>query len=130
MEKNVKKISYASLILEDFNPPVYELPFQKEVPGFEILLSFSSEKEFILLFSRNYLIGALKLSKLLKILKARCRFFHALIERTSVFWMLRVSISIPLDQFKIARIFEASRARSFCPSFTRALNPQLHFGNR
>ncbi|GJR32788.1 reverse transcriptase domain-containing protein [Tanacetum coccineum] len=45
MEKNVKKISYASLILEDFNPPVYELPFQKEVPGFEILLSFSSENE-------------------------------------------------------------------------------------
>ncbi|GJX69750.1 reverse transcriptase domain-containing protein [Tanacetum coccineum] len=27
MEKNVKKISYASLILEDFNPPLYELPF-------------------------------------------------------------------------------------------------------
>ncbi|GKA97706.1 hypothetical protein Tco_0825600 [Tanacetum coccineum] len=25
--------------------------------------------------------------------------------------------------------FEASRARGFCPSFTRASNPQLHFGN-
>ncbi|GJV15165.1 hypothetical protein Tco_1360488 [Tanacetum coccineum] len=25
--------------------------------------------------------------------------------------------------------FEASRARSFCPSITRASNPQLHFGN-
>ncbi|GJU92680.1 hypothetical protein Tco_1317436 [Tanacetum coccineum] len=25
--------------------------------------------------------------------------------------------------------FEASRARGFCPSFTRALNPQLHLGN-
>ncbi|GJW41756.1 reverse transcriptase domain-containing protein [Tanacetum coccineum] len=44
-DKNVKKISIsnASLILEDFNPPLYELPFHKEVPGFEILLSFSSE---------------------------------------------------------------------------------------
>ncbi|GKC71451.1 hypothetical protein Tco_1117334, partial [Tanacetum coccineum] len=29
----------------------------------------------------------------------------------------------------IARIFEASRARGFCSSFTRASNPQLHFGN-
>ncbi|GKC14762.1 hypothetical protein Tco_1011544, partial [Tanacetum coccineum] len=32
-DKNVKDISFASLILEDFNPPLYELPFQKEVPG-------------------------------------------------------------------------------------------------
>ncbi|GJT35778.1 reverse transcriptase domain-containing protein [Tanacetum coccineum] len=31
--KNVKKTSNASLILEDFNPPLYELPFHKEVPG-------------------------------------------------------------------------------------------------
>ncbi|GJW32982.1 reverse transcriptase domain-containing protein [Tanacetum coccineum] len=46
MEKNEKKISTnASLILEDFNPPLYELPFQKEVHGLGILLSFSSENE-------------------------------------------------------------------------------------
>ncbi|GJX58208.1 reverse transcriptase domain-containing protein [Tanacetum coccineum] len=46
-DKNVKKISIsnASLILEDFNPPLYELPFHKEVLGFETLLSFSSENE-------------------------------------------------------------------------------------
>ncbi|GJY20513.1 hypothetical protein Tco_0393079 [Tanacetum coccineum] len=45
--KNVKKISIsnASLILEDFNPPLYELPFQKEVLGSKTLLSFSSENE-------------------------------------------------------------------------------------
>ncbi|GKE78591.1 hypothetical protein Tco_1544711, partial [Tanacetum coccineum] len=45
--KNVKKLSSsnASLILEDFNPPLYELPFHKEVPGSKILLSFSSENE-------------------------------------------------------------------------------------
>nr|GEU55187.1 hypothetical protein [Tanacetum cinerariifolium] len=45
--KNVKKISIsnASLILKDFNPPLYELPFHKEVPGFETLLSFSFENE-------------------------------------------------------------------------------------
>nr|GEZ88732.1 reverse transcriptase domain-containing protein [Tanacetum cinerariifolium] len=84
--KNVKKIaiSYASLILEDFDPPLYELPFHKEVPWSKTLLSFYSKirkkfsnprfsllKEFILLFSRNYLIGAIKLSKSLKLLKAR-----------------------------------------------------------
>ncbi|GKC20451.1 hypothetical protein Tco_1022601 [Tanacetum coccineum] len=46
-DKNEKKItiSNASLILEDFNPPLYELPFHKEVPGSETLLSFSSENE-------------------------------------------------------------------------------------
>ncbi|GKE68798.1 hypothetical protein Tco_1526870 [Tanacetum coccineum] len=91
-------------------------------------LGFSLLKEFILLFSRNYLIGALKLSKSLKILKARWRFFLAHMERTSEFWMFRVSISIPLDKFKIAQIFEASHARGFCPSFTRAAHPQLHLG--
>ncbi|GJU81654.1 reverse transcriptase domain-containing protein [Tanacetum coccineum] len=45
MDKNVKKISFASLILEDFNPPLYELHFHKEVPGLGALLSFSSENE-------------------------------------------------------------------------------------
>ncbi|GJZ71956.1 reverse transcriptase domain-containing protein [Tanacetum coccineum] len=46
-DKNVKKLSSsnASLILEDFNPPLYELPFHKEVPGSKTLLSFSSENE-------------------------------------------------------------------------------------
>nr|GEZ01737.1 hypothetical protein [Tanacetum cinerariifolium] len=46
-DKNVKKIyiSNASLILEDFNPPLYELPFHKDVLGSETLLSFSSENK-------------------------------------------------------------------------------------
>nr|GEV04990.1 reverse transcriptase domain-containing protein [Tanacetum cinerariifolium] len=83
---------------EDFNPPLYELPFHEEVLMSKTLLSFSPEmrkkfstlrfsllKEFILLFSRNYLIGALKLSKSLKFLKGRWRFFLTLMERTSVF---------------------------------------------
>ncbi|GKF44485.1 hypothetical protein Tco_0131037, partial [Tanacetum coccineum] len=29
----------------------------------------------------------------------------------------------------IALDFEASRARGFCPSFTRASHPQLYIGN-
>ncbi|GJV31855.1 hypothetical protein Tco_1392255 [Tanacetum coccineum] len=44
-EKNVKKTTNASLILEDFNQPLYELPFHKEVPGLGALLSFSSKNE-------------------------------------------------------------------------------------
>ncbi|GKC22985.1 hypothetical protein Tco_1025135 [Tanacetum coccineum] len=36
---------------------------------------------------------------------------------------------IPILDVSIARIFEASRARGFCPSFTRASYPQLHYGN-
>ncbi|GKF39301.1 hypothetical protein Tco_0119362, partial [Tanacetum coccineum] len=45
MEKNVKKATNASLILEDSYPPLYELPFHKEVPGLGALLLFSSENE-------------------------------------------------------------------------------------
>ncbi|GKD22910.1 hypothetical protein Tco_1224613, partial [Tanacetum coccineum] len=44
-EKNVKKATNASLILEDPNPPLYELPLHKEVPGLGALLSFSSENK-------------------------------------------------------------------------------------
>ncbi|GJU12652.1 reverse transcriptase domain-containing protein [Tanacetum coccineum] len=44
-DKNVKKTTNASLILEDFNPPLYELLFHKEVPGLGAVLSFSSENE-------------------------------------------------------------------------------------
>nr|GEU54681.1 reverse transcriptase domain-containing protein [Tanacetum cinerariifolium] len=47
LDKNVKKISisHASLILEDFDPPLYELPFHKEVFGSKTLLLFSSKNE-------------------------------------------------------------------------------------
>ncbi|GKD25515.1 hypothetical protein Tco_1231729 [Tanacetum coccineum] len=45
MEKNVKKTTIASLVLEDFNPPLYELPFYKEVPESETLLLFLSENK-------------------------------------------------------------------------------------
>nr|GEW37378.1 putative reverse transcriptase domain-containing protein [Tanacetum cinerariifolium] len=83
-DKNAKKISIsnASLILEDFNPPLYELPIHKEVLRSKTLLSFSSENEEKvfnpeILTSKgvhtsllpNYLIKALKISKSLKFLK-------------------------------------------------------------
>nr|GEY12170.1 reverse transcriptase domain-containing protein [Tanacetum cinerariifolium] len=74
---------------------------------------FSLLKEFILLFSRNYPIGAPKLSKSLELLKARWRFFLALLERTSAFWMSRVSIPHELinsgDQVKLSDLKQALR---------------------
>nr|GEW23299.1 hypothetical protein [Tanacetum cinerariifolium] len=46
-DKKDKKlaISHAFLMIEDFDPPFYELPFFKEVPRPKILLLFSSENE-------------------------------------------------------------------------------------
>ncbi|GKE42292.1 hypothetical protein Tco_1469576, partial [Tanacetum coccineum] len=44
-DKNVKKLTNTSLILKDFKPPFYELPFHKEVPRLGALLSFSSKNE-------------------------------------------------------------------------------------
>ncbi|GKD46561.1 hypothetical protein Tco_1271206 [Tanacetum coccineum] len=44
-DKNVKNTTNASLILEDFNPPLYELPSHKEVSVLGAVLSFSSENE-------------------------------------------------------------------------------------
>ncbi|GJW67871.1 hypothetical protein Tco_0122295 [Tanacetum coccineum] len=44
-DKNVKKTTNASLIFEDFNPPLYELLFHKEVLGLGALLLFSSGNE-------------------------------------------------------------------------------------
>nr|GEY97912.1 hypothetical protein [Tanacetum cinerariifolium] len=38
-------ISHASLMFKDFDPPLYELPFFKEVPRSKMLLPFSSENE-------------------------------------------------------------------------------------
>ncbi|GJZ55585.1 reverse transcriptase domain-containing protein [Tanacetum coccineum] len=111
MEKNVKKTTNASLILEDFNPPLYELPFHKEVPRLGALLSFSSENEEKvfnpgILTSKGVHTSLLlelshrdsKLSKSLIFLKARWIFFLALMKRTSIFWMFHVSISIPHEQ--------------------------------
>ncbi|GKD28165.1 hypothetical protein Tco_1234379 [Tanacetum coccineum] len=85
-DKNEKKISIsnASLILEDFNPPIYNFLSTKKFLGLKLYSrfhpkmrkkfstpGFSLLKEFILLFSQNYLIGTLKLSKSLIFLKAR-----------------------------------------------------------
>ncbi|GJY75727.1 reverse transcriptase domain-containing protein [Tanacetum coccineum] len=131
MEKNVKKATNASLILKDFNPPLYELPFHKEVPGSETLLSFSSENEEKvfnpgILTSKGVHISLLpKLShrgtKAFKVIKI----FESPMEIFPCFYGEDIRV---LDVL-ISQIFKASRALGFCPSITRASNPQLHFGN-
>ncbi|GJX10902.1 reverse transcriptase domain-containing protein [Tanacetum coccineum] len=103
-------ISNASLILEDFNPPLYELPFHKEMPGSETPLSFSSkneEKVFNpgILTSKGVHTSLLpelshrgpKAFKVIKIFESPMEIFPCPIERTTV----------------IASDFEASRARGF-----------------
>ncbi|GKC59793.1 hypothetical protein Tco_1087391 [Tanacetum coccineum] len=116
-EKNVKKTTNASLIIEDFNSPLYELPFHKEVPRLGALLSFSSKNE-----EKVYNLGILtskkvhtsllpdvshwgpKAFKVIKIFENPMEIFLALMGRTSVSWMFRVSISIPLEKFKYGGI--------------------------
>nr|GEY48085.1 reverse transcriptase domain-containing protein [Tanacetum cinerariifolium] len=89
-DKNVKKIaiSHASLILEDFDPPLYELPFLSKVLGSETLLSFSFKNEekvfkpriltskgvhFSLLLEISH--RGLKVFKIIKILKSPMEVF-------------------------------------------------------
>nr|GEZ69266.1 reverse transcriptase domain-containing protein [Tanacetum cinerariifolium] len=77
-------ISHASLMIEDVDPPLYELLFFKEVLRSKMLLQFSSENEEKVFkpgiytsekvhssLIQNYLIKAIKFSKSTKFLKAR-----------------------------------------------------------
>nr|GEV92127.1 reverse transcriptase domain-containing protein [Tanacetum cinerariifolium] len=108
-DKNVKNIviSHTSLILEDFDPPLYELPFLKEVSGSETLLSFlfkNEEKVFKprILTSKGVHSSLLleishrghKVFKIIKILESPMEIFPCFVERTSASWMFLVSTSI------------------------------------
>ncbi|GJY61135.1 hypothetical protein Tco_0461792 [Tanacetum coccineum] len=115
-DKNVKKIfiSNASLILEDFNPPLYELPFYKEVPVSETLLLFSSENEKVfnpgILTSKEiltsilwiYLLGDSKAFKVINIFESPMEIF-----------LCSYGEDIRILDVPIAPDFEASRARGF-----------------
>nr|GEV04870.1 hypothetical protein [Tanacetum cinerariifolium] len=112
-DKNVKKlaISDASLILEEFDPPPYEISFFKKVLDAETPLSFSSENEkkvFKLRILTSIVVHSslilelshrgYKFSKSLKFLKARSRFFFSLIEKTSASWVFLVPIYVPQER--------------------------------
>ncbi|GJX86300.1 hypothetical protein Tco_0337074 [Tanacetum coccineum] len=139
-----KKISISndSIILEDFNPPLYELPFHKEVPGSETLLSFSSkneEKVFNpgILTSKGVHTSLLPelshrdskaIQSHLYLLTKPWRFSLLLMERTSCFGCSVSPFLSPMNNSIRGRVklsdlkqalrgivpdFEASRARSF-----------------
>nr|GEU98518.1 reverse transcriptase domain-containing protein [Tanacetum cinerariifolium] len=102
-------ISNASLILEDFNPPLYEPLFFKEVPRSNMLLPFSSENEkkvFKLGIHtsekvHSSLIPELshqgyKVFKINQVFKSSIRFFFSPVERTPISWLFLVFTFIPL----------------------------------
>ncbi|GJW56657.1 reverse transcriptase domain-containing protein [Tanacetum coccineum] len=119
MEKNVKKTTNASLILEDFNPPLYELPFHKEVPGLGALLSFSSENEEKV-FNPGILTSKGVHTSLLPELSHRgpkafkVGYFSLLLWRGHPCFGCSVSPFLsPLTSSRLSEDFEASRARGF-----------------
>ncbi|GJR16576.1 hypothetical protein Tco_0799228 [Tanacetum coccineum] len=116
-EKNVKKATNTSLILEDFNPPLYELPFHKEVSGLRALLSFSSkneEKVFnpgILTSKRVHTSFLPKVShrgtkafKVIKILESSMEIFPCSYGEDIRILDVPCLHFYPLDQLKIAQI--------------------------
>nr|GEZ57343.1 reverse transcriptase domain-containing protein [Tanacetum cinerariifolium] len=99
------------LALITFLPRNDDLPFdiESDLKEIEYLLNLDPTKEMDSILEdsihkdnladpNNYLVQAPKLSKSLKFLKARWIFFLAILERTSVYWMSRVSISIPHER--------------------------------
>nr|GFC38422.1 hypothetical protein [Tanacetum cinerariifolium] len=105
-DKNVKKISIsnASLILEYFNPPLYELPFHKEAPWSETLLSFSSKNEEKVFKPRILTSKEVHTSLLLELSHRGPKAFKDFLDfEDSCLWLY--------------------------PSITGSSHPQLHFGN-
>nr|GEW03609.1 reverse transcriptase domain-containing protein [Tanacetum cinerariifolium] len=112
--------SNASLMLEDFDPPLDEPLFFKEVPRSNMLLLFSFENEekdfkpgshtsekFILLLSQKYLIKAIKFSKSTKFLRAQRRFFFSPMKRTPTSWLFLASTFTPLISSSMGELGQA-----------------------
>nr|GEU41333.1 hypothetical protein [Tanacetum cinerariifolium] len=106
-------ISHAFLIIKDFDPPLYELPFFKEVPRSNMLLPFSSkneEKVFkpgIHTSKKVYssLIPELshqgyKVFKINQILKSPMKIFLFSCEKDTHILVLPCLYFYPLNQFK------------------------------
>nr|GEX52447.1 hypothetical protein [Tanacetum cinerariifolium] len=122
--KNEKKlaISHDSLILEDFDPPLYELSFFKEVPRSKILLSFSSENEeknfkpWILTSKEVHssLIPELshqgyKVFKINQILKSLMKIFIFSHGEDSTSWIFLISTSTSLTNSSMGELGQAKR---------------------
>nr|GEW46649.1 reverse transcriptase domain-containing protein [Tanacetum cinerariifolium] len=115
---------------EDFDHPLYEVPFHKEVPGSETLLSFSSEnKEKVfkpeILTSKGVRTSLLpelshrgpKAFKVIKIFESPMKIFPC-----SYGEDIRI-LDVPNSQIL------KTRARGFVLRSLESSHPQLHFGN-
>nr|GEX14393.1 hypothetical protein [Tanacetum cinerariifolium] len=101
-------------LIRDFNPPLYELPFHKEVPGSETLLSFSPENEEKvfkpgILTSKGVHTSLLpelshrgpKAFKVIKIFKSPIEIFPCSYEEDICILDVPCSISIPHEQLNL-----------------------------
>ncbi|GKF03001.1 hypothetical protein Tco_0029924, partial [Tanacetum coccineum] len=114
-EKNVKKPTNASIILEDFNPPLYELPFHKEVPELGALLSFSSENEEKVFNPEILTSKGVHTSLLPKLSQRGPKAFKVIkiFESPMEIFPCSYEEDIRILDVMIAWIFEASHARGF-----------------
>nr|GEZ60481.1 hypothetical protein [Tanacetum cinerariifolium] len=115
-------ISHASLMIEDFDPPLYELPFFKEVPRSKILLPFSSKNEKKVFKPgihtsrevQSSLIPELshqgyKVFKINQVLKSPIKIFFSPVERTPTSGMFFVSTFTPLISSSMGDLGQAKR---------------------
>ncbi|GJW40920.1 reverse transcriptase domain-containing protein [Tanacetum coccineum] len=124
MEKNVKNIPNVSLMFDNFNPSLCELPFQKEVPGLGILLSFSSKNEEKV-FNPGILTSQGVHHSLLPELSHRDPKVFKDINMVENLMMI-FPCSLEEDILEEFPDCEASCALGFCSSCTRPSHPQLH----
>nr|GFA53018.1 reverse transcriptase domain-containing protein [Tanacetum cinerariifolium] len=117
---------------KDFNPPLsdHELPFYKEVPASETLLSFSSENE-----DKNFKPGILTskrvhTSLLPKVSNRGSKAFKAIkiFESPMEIFPCSYREDIRILDVPIAWILK-TRARGFALRSLALRNPRLHFGN-
>nr|GEU95813.1 hypothetical protein [Tanacetum cinerariifolium] len=110
-------ISYASLMIEDFDPPLYELPFFKEVPRSKMLLPFSSKNEKIIFKSEIHTSGKVhsslipdpshqgyKVFKINQNFKSLLKIFLFSCRKDTHILAVPCLYFYPLDQFKYGRI--------------------------
>nr|GEX32334.1 reverse transcriptase domain-containing protein [Tanacetum cinerariifolium] len=121
-------ISNASLVLEDFDPPLYEPLFFKEAPKSKMLLSFSSENEekvfkpgihtsekvhssFILELSHQ----GYKVFKINQIFKSAMKIFIFYCGKDTHILAVLCHHFYPLDQFNVLENVK-THTKGFCPS--------------
>nr|GEW91369.1 reverse transcriptase domain-containing protein [Tanacetum cinerariifolium] len=120
-------ISHASLIIEDFDPPLCELPFFKEVSRSKMLLSFSSKNEKKVFKPGIHTSGKVhsslitelshqgyKVFKINRVLKSMMKIFLFSCGKDTHILVIPCLHFYPLDQFKYSWNLK-THAKGFCP---------------